>query len=342
MVKIVDIPTVNQLVSKVGLIPFIDLLVKELEQDFSRWNEFQKSPRHATHYPEGVIELMPVSDNEHYGFKYVNGHPINTHRGKICITGVGMLAEVLTGFPLMISEMTVLTAIRTAATSMMAAKYMANPNSEVHGMIGTGAQSEFQALAMCHQFPIKKVIYHDIDPAAEEKLIHNHKNLGVEFERCDDLAKLVAQADIVTTCTAAKCKQELITAEMLHPGLHLNAIGGDCPGKTELDPNVIPKANVVVELTEQTLIEGELQHHTKEEVFAELWEVITQQKQPRQNADDITLFDSVGFALEDYSTLKLVYRLCQEHNLGFDSNLLPDIDDPKNLFGILDRCSILK
>lgn len=100
-------------------------LAAEIEADFRRWPLFDKTPRVASHSDVGVIELMPTSDGETYGFKYVNGHPSNMKKGLQTVTAFGLLADVATGYPLMLSEMTILTALRTAATSAMAAKWLA-------------------------------------------------------------------------------------------------------------------------------------------------------------------------------------------------------------------------
>ena len=96
-----------------------------LEKDFGRWHEFLLSPRHATHYPHGVIELMPCADQQFYDFKYVNGHPGNPLIGRLSVVAIGLLSDVVSGYPLMISEMTLLVAFRTAATDVLAVKYLA-------------------------------------------------------------------------------------------------------------------------------------------------------------------------------------------------------------------------
>ena len=142
--KIIDINTLIKIINRVGLNTFYLELIKTLEEDFARWDEFYKSPRHATHYPQGVIELMPISDKQWYSFKYVNGHPSNTHQNKLCVVAVGMLSDAQNGYPLLLSEMTLLTALRTAATGALGAKYLARKNSSNLAIIGTGAQAEFQ------------------------------------------------------------------------------------------------------------------------------------------------------------------------------------------------------
>ena len=116
MVQFLDVPAVVRLVSRIGPVPFLAGLVDYLESDFRRWESFEKSARLASHSSVGVIELMPTADETLYAFKYVNGHPANAALGKLTVTGIGVLASVETGYPLLVSEMTVCTALRTAAT----------------------------------------------------------------------------------------------------------------------------------------------------------------------------------------------------------------------------------
>ena len=113
-----------------------------------RWELFDKTPRLASHSAEGVIELMPTSDGEVYGFKYVNGHPRNTKDGLQTVTAFGLLADVANGYPVLLSEMTLFTALRTAATSAVAAKFLAPKGARTMAMIGNRAQSEFESLAI--------------------------------------------------------------------------------------------------------------------------------------------------------------------------------------------------
>ncbi|TAN09843.1 MAG: ornithine cyclodeaminase, partial [Rhizobiaceae bacterium] len=115
LVPFVSVDKMMKLVLAVGIDRFMVELAGFVEEDFARWERFDKVPRIAAHSAEGVIELMPTSDGATYGFKYVNGHPKNTRRGRQTVTAFGVLASVDTGYPLLLSEMTILTALRTAA-----------------------------------------------------------------------------------------------------------------------------------------------------------------------------------------------------------------------------------
>ena len=333
--KLVTLSDVRALMQQVGLGEWYRLLLTELQEDFSQWHAFRKCPRHVTHYDHGVIELMPASTDELYVFKYVNGHPNNPKKDWFTVVGLGLLADVESGYPLMISEMTLLTALRTAATSALASTYMARSDAKVFAMIGCGAQSEFQVMAHHYALGLDHIRYYDTDAKAMDKFEENLRPFDLTLIRCSSIEEAISGADIITTATAAKQRAALLTPGHLVPGVHINAIGGDCFNKTELDPTVLADCKIVVEYKPQTEQEGEIQQFSGE-VHAELWEIVTGQAKGREQADEITLFDSVGFALEDYSVMKLIYRLMEQYQLGQTMDLLPPKGhDPKQLFSLL-------
>lgn len=331
--KLITTTNLCALVRHIGLEAFNARLLHALEQDFARWQEFHLSPRHATHYPHGVIELMPCADDRLYSFKYVNGHPANPIQGKLSVVAVGMLAEVESGYPLMLCEMTWLTALRTAATAALGASHLARINSRTLGIVGTGAQSEFQVLALAGVRPIETVRYFDVDHKAMTKFKRNLAGHDLKLIPCKNAAEAAEGADLVVTATAAKLKERILTDEMIGPGVHIHGLGGDCPGKTELDPALLDRAKIVVEYSPQSREEGEIQNQPHANIHAELWELVTGRRLGRESDEEVTLMDSVGFALEDYSALRLVYELVQETGIGDEVELLPDLADPKDLFG---------
>jgi ornithine cyclodeaminase len=334
MITVITIEDIKKLIHHIGIDNFFRTLTTHLEDAFARWDQFHKSPRHATHMHQGVIELMPTANDDLYAFKYVNGHPNNPKQNKLNVVAVGMLADTHTGYPLMISEMTLLTAFRTAATSALAAKYLARKNGKNIGIIGTGAQAEFQVLAQHALFDIETVRYFDIDPHAMEKFASNLKNQRFTLIACKDAQSVAENVDIITTATAAKAQTTILQNDWMKPGVHINGIGGDCPGKTELDKNILLRAKTVVEFFPQSKIEGEIQQ-SNQAIYAELWEIIGGQKAGRTSDAEITLFDSVGFALEDFAILRLIYQLSHEHAIGTAMGLIPDLQNPKDLFGAL-------
>ncbi len=333
MTRFIDVPALSQLVQQVGVPRFLEELAQTIQDDFLRWDDFEKSARVASHSDRGVIELMPVADAERYAFKYVNGHPGNTARGLPTVMAFGVLAEVSTGYPLLLSELTLTTAFRTAATSAMAARALARPGSRRMALIGNGAQSEFQALAFHHLVGIDEISVFDVDPKATDKLVRNlaaYPTLRVR--RASSVADAVRGADIVTTVTADKTRAAILTPEMVEPGMHINGVGGDCPGKTELHPGVLRQARVFVEYEPQTRVEGDIQQMDADFPVVDLWRVLAGTAVGRQSDAQVTVFDSVGFALEDYSALRYVYQLACAHGVGKDVDLVPQADDPKDLF----------
>lgn len=340
LVPFVSVEDMMKLVLHIGTEPFIVQLAGYIEDDFARWEKFDKTPRIASHGRHGVIELMPTSDGSLYGFKYVNGHPRNMHNGLQTVTAFGVLADLETGYPLLISEMTLLTALRTAATSAFAAKHLARPDSKCMALIGNGAQSEFQALAFRALLGVNKLRLFDIDPAAAEKCRVNLTSQGFEIEVFTAAEEAVEGADIITTATADKRSATILTDNMVGPGVHINAVGGDCPGKTELHRDILLRSSIFVEFTPQTRIEGEIQQLAEEHPVTEFWQVLSQAQPGRQSDRDITLFDSVGFAIEDFSSLRYVHDQLEPSGLFQNLDLLADPDDPRDLFGMLQRAAV--
>lgn len=341
MVNYLGVHSVRQLVAQVGLARFLERLVQAIEADYRRWDSFDKSARHAIHSPVGVIELMPTSDGQFYCFKYVNGHPKNTAEGLLTVTAFGVLSDVDTGYPLLVSELTLTTALRTAAMSVLAARHLARPDSRTMALIGNGAQSEFQALAFYHLLGIRTLRLFDTDPQATDKLTRNLQALnlpGLQLQRCASTAEAVRGADIVTTVTADKRNALIVLPEMIEPGMHLNAVGGDCPGKTELHPDILnrPDARVIVEFEPQSRVEGEIQQMPADFPVTEFAALLQSGQPGRRSAADVTVFDSVGFALEDFSALRTLYDLLQQHpRLAQHIDLIPQMQNPKDLFGVL-------
>ncbi len=327
---------VASIVQRKGLDACLRGMADTIQADFLRWEAFDKCARVASHSTDGVIELMPIADDLRYAFKYVNGHPKNNAlHGLPTVMAFGVLASVATGVPELLSELTLTTAIRTAATSVVAARALARPNSRSMALIGNGAQSEFQALAFHHLMGIEEVRLFDTDPLATAKLADNLRATGLKVVICTNSLDAVRGADIVTTVTADKTNATILTPEMIEPGMHINGVGGDCPGKTELHPDVLRAASVFVEYEPQTRIEGDLQQLPADFAVTELWRVLSGTALGRSSDAQITVFDSVGFAMEDYSALCFMRDAARELGLGQRLALIPDLADPKDLYSLV-------
>ncbi|NSZ87086.1 ornithine cyclodeaminase (plasmid) [Agrobacterium tumefaciens] len=337
IVPFVSVDHMMKLVLSIGIETFLTELAGYIEEDFCRWEVFDKTPRVASHSDDGVIELMPTSDGTLYGFKYVNGHPKNMRDGRQTVTAFGVLSDVGNGYPMLLSEMTILTALRTAATSAVAAKYLAPTGAKTMAIIGNGAQCEFQALAFKAVLGIENLRLYDIDPSATEKCQRNLAGLGLSVTSCATAQQAVEGAGIITTVTADKQYSTILTDNMVGPGVHINAVGGDCPGKTELHRDILLRSEIFVEYPPQTRIEGEIQQLPDDHPVNELWEVIAGRRSGRGDDRQITLFDSVGFATEDFSALRYVWDKLVGGMFFENLDLLADPDEPRDLFGMLLR-----
>ena len=338
-VPFVSVENMMGLVHQIGIEKVLCDLADAIEADFKRWELFDKTPRVASHSAVGVIELMPTSDGEMYGFKYVNGHPKNTREGLQTVTAFGLLADVDTGYPKLLSEMTLLTALRTAASSAMAARHLAPKGARIMAMIGNGAQSEFQCLAFKAICGIDTVRLYDIDPSATARCAANLKRHGLKVVSCTSGQEAMEGAEIITTCTADKQNATILTDNMVGSGVHINAIGGDCPGKTELHRDILLRSEIFVESPPQTRIEGEIQQLEDDHPVTELWEVISGKAKGRTDAKQITLFDSVGFAIEDFSALRYVLTAIKGTPWFSNLDMVADPDDPRDLFGMFERAN---
>jgi ornithine cyclodeaminase len=260
-------------------------------------------------------------------------------RGLQTVTAFGLLADVATGYPVLLSEMTILTALRTAATSAMAAKYLMPVGATTMALIGNGAQAEFQALGFKAICGLTEVRLFDIDPDATAKCLRNLAGRGLTVVPCTSAEQAILGAQVITTVTADKQYATILTDNMVGSGVHLNCVGGDCPGKTELHRDILLRSSIFVEYPPQTRIEGEIQQLPADHPVTELWRVIDGLDPGRTDARQITLFDSVGFAIEDFAALRYVRSKLVETGFYVTLDMIADPDDPRDLFGMILRAA---
>lgn len=168
-----------------------------------------------------------------------------------------------------------------------------------------------------------------------EKFRRNLEPLGFNIVVCKSVDEAVLGADIITTCTADKAQNQILADKHVAPGVHLNAVGGDCPGKTELEASILDKSKVFVEFPEQTRIEGEIQQMADDFPVVEFWKVLTGEETGRDSDDQITLFDDVGFAINDFSALRYLRDAVAGSDLETDIDIVANPDDPKDLFSLV-------
>ena len=345
--KVLNTVAILEMIQREGLSNFMRKGMEYLKEDFRRWEDFGKVERVGSYFKEGVIELMPVWDGEYYAYKYVNGHAGNHRFGKQTVIALGQLSEVETGYPILLTDMTVLTAIRTACVSGIATSLLGREDIRGLSFIGTGSQSEFQGVAhllVCGGCEVMR--YYDSSEGKMGKFERNMKEYlwregleGVELMGCKGVQECIEGSDCITTGTAGVFKQEeVLKDEWVELGMHINGIGGDARGKTELDKRILKRSKIVVEFFDQTRNEGEIQQLEDGEwegrEYYELHEVV-KGKEVREREEDITLFDSVGFAMEDFSILRLVKDLDEGYGLGRDIGLFPGEVESGDLFSLL-------
>ena len=216
---------------------------------------------------------------------------------------------------------------------------MARPDSRVMALIGNGAQSEFQAMAFHRMWACAHLRLYDTDPRATAKLMRNLAALrltDLAVTRCATAAEAVRGADIVTTATADKCNATILTPNMIEPGMHLNAVGGDCPGKTELHADILRAKDVRIVVEFGRRRESRVRFNNSAALGrSPNWRTYCCAGAAGAGRRDheVTLFDSVGFALNDFSSLRYLQRLnAEQPDGGQRIDLIPELDDPKDLF----------
>lgn len=278
---------------------------------------------------DGVFLFMPalMAEADAFGTKIVSVFPRNRQRGLSTVQGVYVLNDPTTGEILAVMDGIYLTAVRTGAASAVATQYLSRPDSTVLGIIGTGGQAIQQTEAICAVRPIREILAYDTDPAARQrfsKWVSEEMKLPVGAK--DSSRDVVLKSDILVTATTSD--EPVIDGAHLKPGTHINAIGNHRPEKREIDEVTVRRSLVVVDTYEGCLAEsGDLLiplkqgAFSREDIHADLGEVIIGDKAGRSSDDEITLFESVGFALEDLVAAQLAYQNARKAKIGQAFNL---------------------
>jgi alanine dehydrogenase len=277
----------------------------------------------------GMFLFMPayVERRKAFGTKVVSVFPGNLSRGLSTIQATYMLNDPTTGEFLALMEGGFLTAMRTGAASAVATKHLARKDAHVLGMIGGGGQAFFQAEGICAVRPIQRIVVYD---TAVENAIRfvdqTSRSLGVRVQRVESPREVVIQSDILVTVTTSR--KPVFDGRDLRPGTHINAVGAYTSEMRELDDVTVTRARIVVDTYEGCMAEagdllipmreGKL---SKESIWADLGEILLGQKPGRAQEDEITVFESVGFALEDVVTAHLAYERAQKNGAGLRFSL---------------------
>lgn len=278
---------------------------------------------------EGDFRVMPayLEDIEAAGVKIVNVHPQNPSKhGMPTVMATIVLLDPQTGAPLAIMDGTTITNVRTGAAGAVAAKYLAQKDSRVVALIGAGAQAMTQFLALNEIFKIEELRVSDKVEANAEKYASEVKKRFDISIKVTDAKEAVQGADIIVTTTPVK--SPIVMNDWVSEGVHINAIGADAPGKQELDPEILKRAKIIIDNWEQASHSGEINVPlskgmlAREDIHAELGEIVSGKKSGRTSRDEITVFDSTGLAIQDVATAWLVYKKAKKVGMGTEVELL--------------------
>lgn len=271
---------------------------------------------------DSTLLLMPAwNPGEDSGVKVVTINPYNSNLNLPAIQGSYLYMDALTGQLKAIVEAKSLTAKRTAATSALASKYMSRPNASTLLMIGTGALSENLIKAHAAVRPITTVYVWGRNPKKAQTIVDQLQGATFTVQVAATIASVIAKADIVSCATLSETP--LVLGEHLVAGQHIDLVGAYKPNMREADDNAIKKATVFVDafgggLQESGDIAIPLKNGVLKEsdIAADLFALAAKERHGRTAADQITLFKSVGHALEDLAAAKYYYQ-----NYSADDNL---------------------
>jgi alanine dehydrogenase len=270
------------------------------------------------HVKAGVLNL-----GRSYFAAKVNGNfPENWPRfGLPTIQGVIILCDAERGLPLAVMDSREITSLRTAAASAVAAKYLARRDSHTLTVCGCGNQGRVQVRALSRVCGLRAVLTYDKDEGRAVRLAQElTKELGIAVESTDNLATAVRQSDLCITCTPSR--QPLLGPDDVRPGTFIAAVGADSPDKQELHPALMAKSKIVADVLQQCAVMGDLHHAleagavTRDNVHAELGEVVAGKKPGRQSDGEIIIFDSTGMALQDVAAAALLFEKAERQRAG--------------------------
>lgn len=304
----------------------IDDCIAAVEQAFKMHGEGKTAPPgvlgvHALaggfHIKAGILEL----NRSYFAAKINANFPQNSKRfGLPLIQGVIVLSDAENGYPFAVMDSIEITIQRTGAATAVAAKYLARPDSRTVTICGCGNQGAVSVRALSKLFSLERILAYDIDDAQSQKFAEDNEGSGVSAQAISSLSDAVRQSDIVVTCTPSK--DAFLQRECIQPGTFIAAVGADNEEKQELQPELLWDNKTVVDLVEQASTIGELHHAidsgimTKDDIYAELGEIVAGRKPGRTSADEITIFDSTGMALQDVIVAAAVYEKALDEGLG--------------------------
>jgi ornithine cyclodeaminase/alanine dehydrogenase len=274
----------------------------------------------------GLALVMPahIRNLGALGTKVVTVYKENVRKHSLpAVLGTILLLDEDTGFPIAIMDGGFLTAMRTGAASGVATKHMARPDACVGMIFGTGVQAFTQVLAIHEARPLRKLLALSVDSEDARRAFARKvtEKTGVPVELAANPAAAVREADIVVLATSAG--EPIVDGSWFKPGTHINGIGSHTPKMRELDTLTVQRSRIVCDLTEACkaeagdfIIPAQSNAWTWDRVAANLGDVILGRVQGRTSSEEITLFKSVGLAIQDLSAAKAVFDEAVKRGIG--------------------------
>jgi ornithine cyclodeaminase/alanine dehydrogenase-like protein (mu-crystallin family) len=320
-----------ELLERVGRDRLMDLMIERLRVRFVAHDPVavQSRDRDGFRYDKpalGLLEWMPTHEiGGPVVVKMVGYHPTNPlQRGLPSVIATSSMWDTESGHLVAIADATLLTAVRTGAASALATDVLACDGPVTLGVVGLGAQAVTQVHAVSRVRPIDRVIGIDVDDDVAASFADRIAFVGADVDIRPPAARasILADVDVLCTCTSVDIGAGPVVSDGTHrPWLHVNAVGADFPGKRELPASLVRRAVVVPDVLSQCLAEGECQHLAAHEVGPGLAAVMASGHDARAHRDELTVFDSTGWAVEDDVALRLAIELAGEHGVGHEVQL---------------------
>ncbi len=340
-----DIHALGQVIRDVGLDEFLDQLIEKMTHAFIAFDpeKTQSRMRAGFSYSDprlGLVEWMPVRSVEDVvAVKTVGYHPDNpSERSLPSVLATTAIYDTKNGVLLALCEATVLTALRTGAASAIMTDRLAAEGPITLGVVGCGAQAVTQIHAISRVRELKRIVVTDFDLDTAKTLQSRlPSGIGpVEIVSLDQFSAVVGDFDVLCTCTSVDPGQgPVVDLAQASPGLHVNAVGSDFPGKTELPIEFLKSAVVVPDLVEQCLAEGEAQVLRSEDLGPQMVEIIADPHGHRSLRGESTVFDSTGWSYEDLLAAQLFIEHARRLGLGVELALTPRSGDPFDPFAAI-------
>lgn len=335
---------IHQIVQSYGLDVLMDKLISRINTAIKQYSPTETiiPARSGFNYEEpqtGLVEWMPLFQyGKQVTIKVVSYHPSNPilHQLPTILSTISAY-DTTSGHLLGIVDGVLLTAIRTGAASAVASQYLANPNSKVLGLIGCGAQAVTQLHSLSRLYDFQKVLIYDIDDDTILSFKNRCKALNLHVEIVPSSIKdIVQSSDIICTATSIEVGEGPLFEDLKPQAhVHINAVGSDFPGKTELPLSLLKNSFICPDFLDQALVEGECQQLSKEDIGAELKEVVKHPHNYVHIQTQKSVFDSTGWALEDHIVMELFMECAHELGLGQEIKIETIPNDAKNPYDFL-------